>query len=49
MELNNLNSNQQPGQQQPPTPVMPSSSADPQASSVPPIVEERVVKPSGET
>ena len=48
MELNNLNSNQQPGQQ-PQTPVMPSSSADPQASSVPPIVEERVVKPSGET
>lgn len=46
MELNNLNSNQ-PGQQ--PPVVMPSSSADPQASSVPPIVEERVVKPSGET
>ncbi len=28
--------------------MIPSSVADPQASSVPPIVEERIVKPSGE-
>jgi polo-like kinase 1 len=42
-----LNSN--PPQPSNPPQALPSSVADPQASSVPPIVEERIVKPTGET